>query len=218
MNPIKYIIIIGMLIASGLMRTVTAQTLTAADSLTMQVVITRALECYPTVQQAQEAVQTAQMNRKMTESSYLPSLSGVASYTFIDPISKLDMNGKTIHIETKNNGNIGISLNQLIYDFGKTRSQIDAARLSEQLAGLQKEQVMQNLTLQAIQSYYLTAYARQSIHVKERQLEDYARLVSQTEVKRDAGAATNFDYLNTSSEYNAEIGRASCRERVYVLV
>ena len=190
------------------------------DSLSMQTVIYRALNNYPTVQQAEEAVKTAQINKKMIESSYLPSLSGVASYTFIDPISKLDMNNKIIHIDSKNNSNIGISLNQLIYDFGKTRSKIESARINEQLAMLQKEQVMQKLTLQAIESYYMTAYARQSITVKEKQLEDYARLVEQTEVKKDAGAATNFDYLNTSSEYNAVktalIALNTAKEKQYV--
>ena len=191
-----------------------------ADSLSLQTVVNRALTTYPTVQQAEEAVQTAQINKKMTESSYLPTLEGVASYTFIDPISSLDMNGKTVHINSKNNGSFGLSLNQLIYDFGKTRSRIEAARINEQLTLLQKEQVMQELTIQAIQSYYMTAYARQSITVKEKQLEDYGRLVKQTEVRKNAGSATSFDYLNTSSEYNAVktalIALNTAKEKQYV--
>lgn len=191
-----------------------------SDSLTMHTVIDRALTCYPTVKQAEEAVKTAQINKKMTSSSYLPTIAGVASYTFLDPISKLDMNQQIIHIQSKNNESFGISLNQLIYDFGKTRSKLEAARINEQLAMLQKEQVMQNLTLQAIQSYYMTAYARQSITVKEEQLEDYGRLVAQTEVKKNSGAATNFDYLNTSSEYNgvktALIALNTAKEKQYI--
>lgn len=211
-------ILIGLLIMISSSHIANGQSTT--DSLTMQTVIHRALNSYPTVQQAEEAVKTAQINKKMTESSYLPTISGVASYTFIDPISKLDMNNQTIHIDSKNNSNFGLSLNQLIYDFGKTRSKVEAARISEQLAMLQKEQVMQKLTLQAIESYYTTAYARQSIMVKEKQLEDYARLVKQTEINKDAGAATNFDYLNTSSEYNAVktalIALNTAKEKQYV--
>ncbi len=192
----------------------------SSDSLSLQIAIHRALDTYPTVQQAQEAVQSARINKKMSESSYLPTLSGVASYTFIDPISKLDMNNQTIHIQSKNNSSVGLSLNQLIYDFGKTHSKVESARISEQLANLQKDQVMQNLTLQTIQSYYMTAYARQSITVKERQLEDYGRLLAQTEVKKNAGAATSFDYLNTNSEYNgvktALIALNTAKEKQYV--
>ncbi len=218
MKLIENILIIGVLIITNWQQTANGQNTT--DSLSIQMVVARAIDRYPTVQQAQEAVASAQINRKMTESSYLPSISGVASYTFMDPISKLDMNHQTIHIQSKNNSNIGLSLNQLIYDFGKTRSKVDAARLNEELANLQKSQVMQNLTLQAIQSYYTTAYARQSIAVKEKQLEDYARLVAQTEVKKNTGGATNFDYLNTSSEYNAVktalIALNTAKEKQYV--
>ena len=218
MKLIENILIIGVLIITNWQQTANGQNTT--DSLSIQMVVARAIDRYPTVQQAQEAVASAQINRKMTESSYLPFISGVASYTFMDPISKLDMNHQTIHIQSKNNSNIGLSLNQLIYDFGKTRSKVDAARLNEELANLQKSQVMQNLTLQAIQSYYTTAYARQSIAVKEKQLEDYARLVAQTEVKKNTGGATNFDYLNTSSEYNAVktalIALNTAKEKQYV--
>ncbi len=190
------------------------------DSLTLQVAINRALDTYPTVKKAEEAVQTATINKKMTQSSYLPSISGVASYTFLDPISKLDLNGRTIHIQSNHNADVGISLNQLIYDFGKTHSQIESARINEELANLQKDQVMQSLALQTIQSYYMTAFARKSIAVKDRQLEDYSKLLSQTELKMNTGAATSFDYLNTNSEYNevktALIALNTAKEKQYV--
>ncbi len=190
------------------------------DSLTLQIAIDRALNTYPSVQQAEEAVQSARINKNISQSSYLPTVAGVASYTFLDPISKLDMGGKTIHIESNHNATVGLSLNQLIYDFGKTHSRVEAARLSEQLAMLQKNQVMQGLALQTIRSYYMTAYARQSITVKDHQLEDYSKLLSQTELKKNTGAATRFDYLNTNSEYNdvktALIALNTAKEKQYV--
>ncbi len=210
--------VIGLLMIVGANSRLVGQNPT--DSLSLQQAIGRALITYPSVQKAQEIVQAAQINRKITTSSYLPTLAGVASYTFIDPISKLDFDDKTIHIESNHNGSIGLSFNQLIYDFGKTRSRIDAARISEQLATLQKEQVMQDLALQTIQSYYQTVYMRQSISVKDRQLEDYSGLLSQTEVRKQTGTATGYDYLNTNSEYHevktALIRLHSAKEKQYV--
>ncbi len=190
------------------------------DSLTVQIAIDRAIDTYPSVQQAEEAVQTARISKNISQSSYLPTISGVASYTFIDPISELDLAGKTIHIESNHNATFGVSLNQLIYDFGKTHSRVESSRLNEQLAILKKDQVMQGLALQTIRSYYMTAYARQSIEVKDRQLEDYSKLLSQTELKKNTGAATSFDYLNTNSEYNevktALIALNTAKEKQYV--
>ena len=173
------------------------------DVLTLQKAIVRTLNTYPTVQQAEEAVRTAQIQTKLTESVYLPSLSGVVSYLFMNPISKLNMNNQIIHIQSNHNADFGLSLNQLIWDFGKSKSNIDAARMREEVAMLEQLQTMQSLTLQTISTFYMTAYARQSIDIKERQLEDYEKLVVQIEVKRHSGTATNFDYLNTNSEYNA---------------
>ena len=193
-------LVIGLLIINGANAEVLGDN--HNDSLSLQTAIDRALSTYPSVQQADQAVQSARISKNISQSSYLPTISGVASYTFLDPISELDMGGKTIHIQSNHNATVGLSLNQLIYDFGKTHSRVESARLSEQLATLQKDQVMQNLALQTIRSYYMTIYTRQSITVKDRQLEDYSKLLSQTELKKNTGSATNFDYLSTNSEYN----------------
>ncbi len=192
----------------------------SADTLNLNEAINRTLATYPTVQQAQEAVNTARLQTKLVESAYLPSLSGVASYLFMNPISKLTLDERTIHIQSNHNAQLGLSLNQLIWDFGKTKSSIESARIKEEVALLQQQQVMQSLTLQTISSYYMTAYARKSIDIKERQLIDYERLLAQTEVKRNSGSATNFDYLNTNAEYNgvktAIIALKTAKEKQYV--
>lgn len=190
------------------------------DTLSMQSAVRRALDTYPTIQQAEEMVKAAQLQTKLVKAAYLPSLGGSASYLFMDPISKLDMNNQTIHIQSNHNASIGVSLNQLIWDFGKTRSSVEAAKMKEEVAQLQQRQVMQSLILQTISSYYMTAYARQSISVKERQMMDYGKLLAQTEVMRESGSSTNFDYLNTSSEFNAVkteiIALQTVKEKQYV--
>ncbi len=191
-----------------------------SDTLNLQSAMIRALATYPTIQQAQEAVKTAQLQTKLTESAYLPTLSGVASYLYMNPISKLTLGEQTIHIQSNHNATFGLSLNQLIWDFGKTRSSVEAARMKEEIALLQQKQVMQDLSLQTISGFYMTAYARRSIDIKERQLIDYEKLLKQTELKRSSGSATNFDYLNTSAEYNAVktaiIALKTAKEKQYV--
>ena len=96
-----------------------------------------------------------------------------------------------------------MSISQLIWDFGKSAPKIEAAKIKRELAILEKNQLIQNLSLQTIESYLMTAYAKYSINVKERQLSDYAVLLKMTEIRRNTGSATNFDYLNTNSGYNA---------------
>ena len=105
--------------------------------------------------------------------------------------------------DAHNNIDFGLSLTKLIWDFGKSRPKIEAAKMQHQLAILNKDKQMQQLALQAIRDYYMTLYARKSIDVKERQIEDYAKMLHQTEIRRNAGSATDFDYLNTNAGFNA---------------
>ncbi len=170
---------------------------------TLRNAVDRAVTTYPTVKKAQDDIDIAEVNKKIQQDVYLPSVAGTASYLWLDPISKLTMNGRTINIQAHNNTSLGISVSQLIWDFGKSRPKIEAARIQKELAVLELNQLIQNLSLQTIESYLMTAYAKYSINVKERQLEDYAVLLKMTEIKRNTGSATNFDYLNTSSSYNS---------------
>ena len=190
------------------------------DTFLLKDAVSRAVIYYPTVKQAQENIDVARINKKMQSDVYLPSLSGTASYLWLDPISQLTIGDQTVHIQSHHNANFGISVNQLIWDFGKSRPKIEAAKLEYEVAELEKQQLIQNLSLQTISSYLMTAYTRYSINVKMKQFEDYAILLQQTEIKRNSGSATNFDYLNTSSGLNAIktelIALKTAKEKQYV--
>ncbi|MGL4292950.1 MAG: TolC family protein [Bacteroidales bacterium] len=211
-NSIIIILILGSVFKIG------AQT--PADTLTLKAVIDRIIHTYPSVMQANEAIETAKINYAMSKEIYLPNIAGKASYSYIDPISSLDMNGKTIHIQSHNNTSIGLSLNQLIWDFGKSRPGIETNQIQYELAELQKDQLFQSLTLQGIQAYYMTAFARHSILIKEEQLRNFAEMLQQTLLRKESGSATNYDYLNTNAGLQAVkaelISLAAAKEKRYM--
>ena len=177
-------------------------------------------ETYPSVTLSDIDIRIAEIHTGIEKDIYMPSVTGEASYLWIDPISKLTIGDKTVHINANNNTNIGITIKQLIWDFGKSRSKIEAAKIQYELAELEKNQTLQNLTLKTIRNYYMTTYTRYSVNVKEKQMEDYAKLLEQTEIKRSSGSATTFDYLNTNSGYNAIkteiIALNTAKEKQYV--
>ncbi|MEG1586063.1 MAG: TolC family protein, partial [Bacteroidales bacterium] len=80
---------------------------------------------------------------------------------------------------------------------------IEAAQIEKDLAVLEKQQLLQSLTLQGIQGYYLTAFSRKSIRIKEEQLHNFKQMLEQTMLRKQAGSATNFDYLNTNAGLQA---------------
>lgn len=173
------------------------------DTLSLNQVLERIITTYPSMPQAQEAIKSAEARVAIAKATYLPTLSGSASYLWLDPISKLTLNNHSFNIQPHHNLDFGVTLNQLLWDFGKNRPKVEAAQLQRKITELQKQQVRQNLLLQGIRNYYMTAYARHSIDIKIEELSDYGKQLEQTAIRKQSGSATEFNYLNTHVSFSA---------------
>lgn len=167
------------------------------DTLTLDATIQRVMTTYPTVKQAEEAVKSAGYNIKMARAALLPILNASASYTRIEPVATVHFDEMDLSFSPKNNYDAGISLSQLIYDFGKNRPKIEAAKEKETLSRLQQTELFQSLALNTIQLYYMNCFTRQAILIKHQELKDYEEMLRQAEIRVKSGSATSFDLLNT---------------------
>lgn len=167
------------------------------DTLTLDATIQRVMTTYPTVKQAEEAVKSAGYNIKMTRAALLPILNASASYTRIEPVATVHFDEMDLSFSPKNNYDAGISLSQLIYDFGKNRPKIEVAKEKETLSRLQQTELFQSLALNTIQLYYMNYFTRQAILIKHQELKDYEEMLRQAEIRVKSGSATSFDLLNT---------------------
>lgn len=167
------------------------------DTLTLDATIQRVMTTYPTVKQAEEAVKSAGYNIKMTRAALLPILNASASYTRIEPVATVHFDEMDLSFSPKNNYDAGISLSQLIYDFGKNRPKIEVAKEKETLSRLQQTELFQSLALNTIQLYYMNCFTRQAILIKHQELKDYEEMLRQAEIRVKSGSATSFDLLNT---------------------
>lgn len=168
-----------------------------ADTLTLRETISRVINTYPTVKQADEAMKSAGYQVKMARAALLPVLNASASYMRVEPVAKVHFEDMDLSFDPNNNYQAGISLTQLLYDFGKNRPKIEAAKQKEELARIQKEELYQNLALNTVQMYYLNSFTREAIRIKRQQLSDYDEMLRQAEVRAKSGSATSFDLLNT---------------------
>lgn len=159
--------------------------------------LNRVVSLYPSVRQAEEAINSAEANVKMTRAVLFPMIAGSASYTFNSPQMKLSFMGNSFEMNSKNNYSAGIVINQLLYDFGKNKPAIDASRLQREIAGINTVQVKQNLSLSVIQLYYMLGFTRNAIAIKEREQQNYEEMLRQMKIRQTSGAATRFDVLNT---------------------
>lgn len=167
------------------------------DTLTLDETVRRVLATYPSVKQAEEAVKSAGYNIKMARAALLPILNASASYTRIEPVATVHFEEMDLSFDPKNNYNAGVSLRQPIYDFGKNRPKIEAAKEREELSRLQQNELFQTLALNTIRLYYMNCFSRQAIRIKQQELNDYEEMLRQTEIRTRSGSSTSFDLLNT---------------------
>ena len=175
----------------------------SSHPLTLNETIRRVVNTYPSVKQAEEAVKSAGYNIKMAQAALLPILNASASYTRVNPVATVHFEELDLAFDPKNNYNAGISLRQTLFDFGKNRPIIGAAREKETLSRLQQENLYQTLALNTVQVYYMNCFARQAILIKKLELSDYEEMLRQAEVRMKSGSATSFDLLNTQVSQSA---------------
>ena len=173
------------------------------DTLSVDETIHRVVTTYPTVKQAEEAVKSAGYNIKIARAALLPILNASASFTRIEPVATVHFADMDLSFSPKNNYNAGVSISQLIYDFGKNRPKIEAAKEREELSRLQQDELYQSLALNAVQLYYMNCFTRQAIKIKKQELNDYEEMLRQTEIRTRSGSSTSFDLLNTQVSQSA---------------
>lgn len=183
-----------------------------ADTLSLDETVRRVITTYPSVKQAEEAIKSAGYHIKMARAALLPVLNASASYTRVEPVATVHFEDMDLSFEPKNNYDAGISVRQLIYDFGKNRPKIEAARAREELSRLQRDELYQSLALNTVQLYYMNYFAREAIRIKKQELNDYQEMLKQVQIRTNTGSSTSFDLLNT------EVSQSSVRTQLTELI
>ena len=166
-----------------------------------------------------DCIQTALNQKKTIISADLDVLSAekrvIASYSGILPaiqaVSRFSQNRfperetfglnlDSFSIDTNqfssiNNFSAGLSLNQLIYDGGRSRNQIQQARTNLDIALFNQRQIKTNVIQKVIQSYYNLLQAQKLNDVSEKNLEMSKSQVALVEKQFELGVVKKTDLL-----------------------
>ena len=183
-----------------------------AQGYTLDDCIRTALEGKKTVLSAELGVVSATKGLTGSYSGLLPSLRATTSagQTQFPEQESVTINYETLTLDTTktshfNNLSAGVSLNQTIYDGGRSfnqvkqaRTNLDIARLNQRLT---KIQVIQNV----IKSYYVLLQAQKLLDVAEKNLEMSNQQVSLVKKQFDLGVVKRTDLLK------AEVAQGQAR-------
>jgi outer membrane protein len=197
MDSLKRIIILTVLIVIEL----NPNLVNASERLTLRDCINIAIKNQPTIIAARENVNAGQGRVIQARSPYLPQVS--ASTGYVESHSLGGALGDTI---TKSYST-SLSLNQMLYDFGRSGNTLAAARLSMSSSERDADRVVNDVILNVKQSYYALLAARKLMLVAEKTLDQAESHLRQAEAFFRVGSKPRFDVTRAEVEVNdAKLG------------
>lgn len=178
---IKRILIINVVLSS----------LLGAQSLTMQESIDKALSNHPDIKSFELKIYKSKKSYRSAFSDYMPQITAQANYnpteTFVFP-----SNGSFQTIDDDAWG-AGVSLKQMIWDFKKTSSKVEATQLDEDISTLSLKEA-QALLVNKVKSLYIQMILQEeAIKVRKKDLEAKEAFYEQAEALVQQGLKTNAD-------------------------
>ncbi len=189
------------IIALLLAPTLQAQAQTTGDSLTLSGILNTVISNYPALKKAEKDLVAANAKIGLTKTAYLPDINFSSSYTRIGPTSSISMPiGGTVHnleLYPPNVYNATVSVNENIYDFGKTAKSVAIDEKTKDMVQLTSEQIKQKLSTAAMANYYAISFLQEAISIKDEQLKNLNEHLAFVEKRLSTGSATKFEVLST---------------------
>jgi outer membrane protein TolC len=169
-----------------------------SDSLTLKSVIQQVISSYPSVKIAEEAIRNSDSRIALAKTGYNPLVDMTANFTNLGPVTKLTLpDFGTFQLYPGNNYSASINLKQLVYDFGRTRQNIEVENEGKSIGEQTLEQVKQKLSLYTVNNFYTLLYLQAAIKIKDEQLEALNEHLQYIEKVLATGSATEYQVLTT---------------------
>jgi outer membrane protein len=190
----KFILAVTILLSIG----ISGKCQTATDSLTLSKIISTVIQNHPSVEQAAEAINSAEAGIGLARSGYFPNIDATASYARIGPVQELTFPGfGTFQLYPADNYSANLNVYQNVYDFGRTHRNVALAKEIKNLNEQTLDQVKQKLALTTTLIYYSMVYLQQAIVINKDQLKTLEEHLEFVKKKQETGSAIQYEILST---------------------
>ncbi len=181
----------------------------AATGLTLHECIDKALTGHPAIRSAQEGLNAGRGRVTQARSPYLPQVQASTGYTESRAL------GSALGDTVTKSYSTTLSVNQVLYDFGRTGNSLDAARFGAQSAETDIQRVMQEVVLNVKQAYYALLQAEKLVKVSQQTLDQTENHLKQAEAFFRAGSKPRFDVTRAEVDVNnARLGLINAKNNV----
>jgi len=176
----------------------TNQSRSLTDSLSINNVIKQVISNYPSVKIAEEAINNAESRINLAKTGYNPVVDVTASFANLAPVTKLSFPGLgTFQLYPDFNYSASINLQQLVYDFGRTRQNVAIENEGKAIGEQSLGQVKEKLSLYTVSNFYALLYVQAAIKIKDEQLAALNEHLQYIEKVLATGSATEYQVLTT---------------------
>jgi TolC family type I secretion outer membrane protein len=181
----------------------------AGTGLTLRDCIDKALMYHPALRSAQESLNAGKGRVTQAASPYLPQVQASTGYAESHSL------GGALGESVTKSYTTTLSVNQIIYDFGKTGGGLDAARSGVQSAASDADRVKQEVILNVKQAYYALLQASKLLTVAQQTLDQTEGHLRQAEAFFRAGSKPRFDVTRAEVDVNtARLGMINAKNDV----
>jgi len=167
---------------------------------------------FPRIKELNKAEELSEMRIEVAQTGYLPAVMGIASYTYLNPISQKEFvvgpnETQLLKFQPYNNYNMNVGVTQLIWDFGKTKAQVEKAK-ADLLASRQNiESGKLQLASQVAGIYYSMIYLKRAAQVQDSVISSYEVNLRMVEGKIKQGDALQIDLSTIKNNIDQEKNR-----------
>jgi len=181
----------------------------ATEVRTLKVCIETALKNQPTIKAAQEAAIAGQGRVTQAASPYLPQLKASTGYTESHSL------GGALGDSISKSYSSTLSLNQVLYDFGRTGNALDAARSGARSNERDAERVVHETVLNVKQAYFALLASKKLMLAAQKTVEQAESHLKQAEAFFRAGSKPRFDVTRSEVDVNtAKLGMIIAKNNV----
>jgi len=170
----------------------------------LKVLIQKSFDYFPRLKELHQQVEITTAREDITRANYRPVITGSATYSYIDPVSIIQIPtgpGMFQEIQTQpyGNQNVNVVVNQLLYDFGRAKHSIARSKFDILIAQDNLELNKSILASQVAGNYYSILYLEQSIVVQDSVIQYFNQYKKLIDNKIKRGDALEFDALTAQS-------------------
>src|SRR5437899_3709651 len=191
------------------------------EVLTLDKAVELALSNHPSLRVASgtQAINEALVGQ--AQSGFYPQVSALSGYQRTTANPSRNFTGSPLPRSTRGDTfgyyQNNVTLNQLLYDFGTTKSQVDTARFNLQAANANAETTVQTVVINIQQAYFRLQQAQRLVKVNEEALTKFKQHLDLARGRFKAGVAAKVDVTTAEVDLsNAQLNLITAKNNALV--